>query len=109
MNSFSIPKQVLAGFAIAVFALCMGVYFGTKLRGEDVGGFLLRLFYFLAAIAVLKSIFEWGRIRGFPIRREDGRIHFGHLIRNLTMTIVAVPLLMILSGPFVMAVFQLAR
>ncbi len=109
MNSFPSPKQVLAGFAIAVFALCMGVYFGTKLGGEGTGGFLLRLFYLLAAIAVLKSIFEWGRIRGFPIRREDGRIHFGHLIRNLTMAVVVVPLLMILSGPFVMAAFQLAR
>jgi hypothetical protein len=109
MNPISIPKQVLAGFAVAVFALCVGVYFGTKLGGEDVGSFLLCLFYFLAAVATLKSIFEWGRIRGFPIRREDGRIHFGHVIRNLTMVVVVVPLLMILSGPFVIATFQLAR
>lgn len=109
MNSFPIPKQVLAGLAIAVLALCMGVYFGTKLGGEEAGSFLLRLFYLLAAIAVLKSIFEWGRIRGFPIRSETSRIHFGNLIRNLTMAVVVVPLLMILSGPFVMAAFQLAR
>lgn len=109
MNSIPIPKQVLAGFVGAVVALCIGVYFGTKLSGVDYGGFLPRLFCLLACVAVLKSVFEWGRIRGFPIRREDGRIHFEHLIRNLAMVAVVVPLLVILGGPFVMAAFQLAR
>lgn len=109
MNSLSIPRQVLAGFAIAIFALCLGVYFGTKLGGDDAGTFLLRLFSLLAMVAVLKSVFAWGRIRGFSLRNEDGRINIGHLVRNLTMVAVVVPIFMILSGPFVMAAFRLAR
>lgn len=109
MNSSLVPRQLLPGFAVAVLALGLGVYFSTKLAHEEIGGFLLRLFSLLALLAFVKTVLAWGRIRGYPLRREDGRIHFGHLVRNLTMAAVVTPVFMILSGPFVMAAFQLAR
>ena len=74
-----------------------------------MGGFLFRLFYLLAGVAALKTVFAWGRTRGFPIRHDDGRIRFGHLVRNLTMAILVAPLLLLASGPFVMVAFHLGR
>ena len=87
----------------------LGVYGRTKLAGEEVGLFTLRAFYALAAVAVLKSVFIWGAARGFPIRREDGRIHFAHLVRNLVMVVVAVPMILLIAAPLSLMAFQLAR
>ena len=109
MTTSSIPKQSAAGFLLAASTVALGVYFGTKLAREDAGLFLLRLFYLLAAVAVLKSVFTWGAARGFPIRREDGRIHFQHLFRNLVMAGIAVPIVLILAAPLSFLAFQLAR
>lgn len=99
----------MIGFALAGVAVAVGVYFGTKLAGEEVGLFTLRAFYALAAVAVLKSVFIWGAARGFPIRREDGRIHFAHLVRNLVMVVVAVPMILLIAAPLSLMAFQLAR
>jgi len=109
MNTLSMPKQSAAGFALAAIATALGVYFDTKLASEEVGHFLFRVFLALAALAVLKAVFVWGAARGFPIRREDGRIHLAHLVRNLVMAAVAVPVLLLLAAPLWSVAFQLAR
>src|SRR4051812_42031106 len=99
MTTSPIPKQSVGGLILAAITVALGVYFGTKLASEGAGPFLLRVFYGLAALAVLKSVFIWGEARGFPIRREDGRIHFAYLFRNLVMALVAVPVILILAAP----------
>lgn len=109
MTTSSIPKQSAAGFVLAAVTVALGVYFGTKLASEEAGLFLLRVFYVLAGVALLKSVFIWGHARGFPIRREDGRIHLPHLIRNLVMVVVAVPVLLLLAAPLSYLAFQFAR
>ena len=109
MTTSSIPKQSVGGFILAAVTVALGVYFGTKLASEGAGIFLLRLFYSLAAVAALKSVFIWGEARGFPIRREDGRIHFANLFRNLVMAVVAAPVILILAAPLSLVAFQLAR
>src|SRR3954466_4474363 len=105
----SIPKQSAAGFALAVVTVAIGVYFGTKLASEGTGLFLLRLFYFLAAAAVFKAVFIWGEARGYPIRREDGRIHFASLFRNIVMAATIAPIVLLLAIPLCLLAFQLAR
>jgi hypothetical protein len=109
MTTSSIPKQSAGGLALAAVTVALGVYFGTKLASEGAGLFLLRLFYALAAAAVLKSVFIWGEARGFPIRREDGRLHFAHLFRNLVMAVIAIPVVLLLAAPLSWLAFQLAR
>ena len=109
MTTLSMPKQSAVGFALAAVALALGVYFGTKLVNQGAGLFLLRVFYALAAIAVFKAVFIWGAARGFPIRREDGRILFAHLVRNLVMVVLAVPVFLLLASPLSFLAFQLAR
>jgi hypothetical protein len=109
MSTLSIPKQSVAGFALAGVTVALGIYFGTKLASEEAGLFLLRVFYVLAAVAVFKSVFIWGEARGFPIRREDGRIHFVHLFRNLVTVAIAIPVVLVLAAPLLLLAFQLAR
>lgn len=109
MTSSSLPKQSAAGFMLAAVTVAIGVYFGTKLASEDVGLFLVRVFYALAAAAVLRSVFIWGEARGFPIRRKDGRLHFGHLFRNLVMAAIAVPVLLLVAAPLALLAFHFAR
>jgi hypothetical protein len=109
MTILSIPKQSAAGFMLAAVTVALGVYFGTKLASEGTGLFLLRLFYALAAAALLKSVFIWGEARGFPVRKEDGRIHLASLFRNLVMAAVAVPVVLIFAAPLSIPAFQLAR
>jgi len=109
MTTSSIPKQSAGGFFLAAVTVALGVYFGTKLASEETGLFLLRVFYALAAAAALKSVFIWGEARGFPIRREDGRIHFQYLSRNLVMAGIAVPTVLILAAPLSFLAFQLTR
>ena len=109
MTTSSIPKQSVGGLILAAITVALGVYFGTKLASEGAGLFLLRLFYALAAAALLKSVFIWGEARGFPIRREDGRIHFAYLFLNLVMTLVAAPVVLMLAVPLSLLAIQLAR
>jgi len=109
MSTSSIPKASAAGLVLAGVTMALGVYFGTKVADQNVGLFLLRLFYALAAAAVLKSVFLWGEARGFPIRRHDGRLHGAHLIRNLVMAAITVPVVLIVAAPLVLLAFELAR
>ena len=109
MTTSSIPKQSAAGFILAAVTLALGVYFGTKLASEETWLFLLRVSYVLAGAVLLKSVFIWGHARGFPIRRENGRLHFPHLVRNLVMAVVAVPILLLLAAPLSYLAFQFAR
>ncbi len=109
MTRLSIPKQSAAGVALAAVTVALGVYFGTKLANEEAGLFVLRVFYALAAVAVFKSVFIWGAARGFPIRRQDGRILFAHLPRNLVMVVIAIPVVLFLAAPLSLLAFQLAR
>ncbi len=109
MTALSIPKQSAAGFALAAITVALGVYFGTKLASEATALFWLRVFYAMATVLVVKSVFIWGETRGFPIRRADGRIHFAHLFRNLVMAAIAIPVVLLLAAPLSWLAFQLAR
>ena len=109
MTTSSIPRQSAVGFIVASVIIAVGVYFGTKLAGEKTGIILLRLFYVLATVTLLKSVFAWGEARGFPIRRENGRIDLAHLFRNLIMAVVAAPVVLAFSAPLSLVAFQLAR
>lgn len=103
--TMSLPGEARAGFALAVLAVALGVYLSTRLGSPD----LLRLFYGLAALALLKAVFAWGAARGFPIRREDGRLHPDHLVRNLAMAFLAIPIVLLGAAPLALIAFQLAR
>lgn len=109
MNSLALPRQTAAGFLLAACSLAAGVYFATRLAAEPSGHFLLLVFYALAGLALLKAVLVWGAARGYPIRRADGRLHLAHLLRNLLMAALAIPLLLILSAPLAMLAFSLAR
>jgi hypothetical protein len=101
-------REIAGGFVLAGFALCLGVYFGVK-AGAEGGAALMRLFYGVAALIVLKFTFAWGRHRGFPVKREDGRIVISHVFRNLTMAVIVWGLLLFVFGPIVTIALHFAR
>lgn len=108
MNALPTPKQIVGGFALAAATLCVGVYLSTT-AGDLGGTALMRLFYAIAVLIVLKLTFAWGRLRGFPAIRDDGRWALGHIVRNLVMAALLWCMLLIVSAPFVMVAFKLAR
>lgn len=101
----TLPRQTIASAALAMSTLALGVYLGTKTANQDV----LRVFYILALVALAKGIFTWGDARGFPIRSADGTLQLPHLVRNLVMTLLAAPIVILFSVPLAMLAFQLAR
>ncbi len=108
MNATITPKEIVAGFAVAGVTLCLGIYFSMK-AGGDTGTLLIRVFYVLAALIVLKFTFAWGCMRGFPTRRQDGSIAVSHLMRNLVMSAIVWCALLFLFAPVVMLTFKLTR
>ena len=108
MNAIITRKEIAAGFAVAGATLCFGIYFSTKAGGEG-GTAIIRIFYFLAVFIVLKFTFAWGRIRGFPAKREDGRVAISHVMRNLVMSVIVWCALILLFAPIMMFTFKLAR
>lgn len=108
MTTTITPKGIASGFALAGLTLSVGVYCGVK-AGDDGGTALLRLFYIVAVLIVLKYTFAWGRRRGFPVRREDGSIAISHVFRNLVMAAIVWAMLLLVFAPLVMLAFKLAR
>jgi hypothetical protein len=98
MTTTNPSEEIAGGFVLAGFTLCLGVYFGVK-AGEEGGAALMRLFYGVAALIVLKYTFAWGCHRGFPAKREDGSIVVSHVLRNLTMAALVWGLLLFVFGP----------
>jgi hypothetical protein len=108
MNPCLSHKEIAAGYLVAGVTLCLGIYFGMNIEG-NIGTMLVRGFYLLAVLIVLKFTFAWGRIRGFAARREDGSIAVSHVLRNLVMAGIVSAVLLFLLAPFMMLVFKLTR
>jgi hypothetical protein len=108
MTSSITHKEIATGYLVAGVTLCLGFYFGIKAEG-DAGTMLVRVFYLLAVLIVLKFTFAWGRSRGFAARREDGRIALSHVLRNLVMAAIVMAALSFLFAPVMMLMFKITR
>lgn len=108
MTTTNTPKEIAGGFALAGITLCLGVFFSVK-AGDQGGTAVMRLFYLVAILTVLKFTFAWGRLRGFPARREDGSIALSHVFRNLVMAAIVWGVLLLAFSPLVMLAFKLAQ
>jgi hypothetical protein len=102
-------KEIAAGFAVAAATLCLGFYLSVLVRREDVSTLFLRGFGLLAIGIVLKYTFALGRLRGFPVRREDSSIDVSNLLRNLVAAAIVLFCVVFLSGPFIAASIRFAR
>lgn len=112
MNAILPSRQVLIGYACAVFTFCLGVYFHGRFAAveeREAGMFLLRLFQLLAVMALLKATFQWGRSRGFPVRSEDGRLLFDNLLSNLVMAGLVIIVLVLVCSPLIVAAVRLGH
>ena len=76
-----------AGYALAATTLGLGVMFSRQIEPEP-GAALLKLFYGLTILIILRVTFLWGARRGFPLRRANGSFAFDHLFRNLVMSLL---------------------
>jgi hypothetical protein len=102
------PTEIASGFACAVATLCLGLYLSVKAGGE-AGTLLIRIFYILAVLIVLRFTFAWGQIRGFPLRGHDGGIALSHVLRNLVMAAIVWVVLLFISAPLMSLAFDFAR
>ncbi|MEN9663064.1 MAG: hypothetical protein RL324_2013 [Verrucomicrobiota bacterium] len=109
MNRAVTPKEITAGYALAVITLCLGLYLGIKVGREDVGSLFLKGFYLMALLIVLKYTFSWGHQRGFPVADSDGRMSITNVLRNLVMTAIVWGLLLLVSAPLAMLAVRLAQ
>lgn len=107
MNSSSFPRGIALGYLMAGLTLCLGVFLGTK-AGDD-GGLFLKGFYWLSVLIVIKVTFDWGRLRGYPMVREDGTLAVSHIVRCAVMCLLAWVSLLLIFAPLTMAAFKLAR
>lgn len=108
MTTTNTPKEIAVGFALAGLTLCLGTFLAIK--AGDVGGTaLLRIFYIVAVLIVLKFTFAWGQYRGFPARREDGSIVISHVLWSFVMALIVWAVLLLLFAPLVMVAFTLAK
>lgn len=108
MNRSLAFREIFGGYTAAGCTLCLGVYLGT-VAGDVTGSYLVKAFYGLALVMVLKSTFQWGMLRGFPATRESGHIAIENIVRNLVMAAIAWFVLILIFAPFIFAAFRLAR
>ncbi len=108
MNAVTTRKEIAAGFALAALTLCAGFWFSVR-AGELGATALMRIFGLIAILIVVKYTFALGRLRGFPARRGDGRLHFENCLRNLFAAAIVFFCVMWLSGPFVAAIVTAGR
>jgi hypothetical protein len=101
-------KEITAGYVLAGVTLCLGFYFSLKV-GDEYGGAFLKIFNLLAALVILNFPFAGGRWRGFAVRREDGSIALGHVVRNLVMSVIVWMGVVFISAPLAMPVFRFNR
>ena len=97
-------KTIMGGYAVAGFTLILGFLLSLKVSpvvvgSVDVGTLYLRGFYFLALAIVFNFTIAWGRMRGFPLRLENGQFSFAHLLRVSVMTAIVWFAICFLSGP----------
>ena len=76
-----------ARYALAATTLGLGVLFSRQIAPEH-GAALLKLFYGLTILIILRVTFLWGARRGFPLRRANGSFAFDHFSRNLVMSLL---------------------
>jgi hypothetical protein len=108
MSSSVSRKDIAGGYFVAAAILCLGYYFGMQVEGS-AGTMLVRGFYVLAGLVVLKVTFAWGRIRGFAAKGDDDRIVFSHVLRILVMAAIVSAALLLLTAPMMMLAFKLTR
>ena len=108
MTATNTPKEIAAGFALAGLTLGLGVYLSMK-AGDEGGTAVIRIFYAVAVLIVLRVTFAWGRRRGFPAVNEDGGIVVSNVLRNVVMAGLVWVVLILLIAPLIMAAFRLAR
>jgi hypothetical protein len=104
MNAINPRKEIAAGFFLAAITLCLGFYFGV--RAGEIGPFVIQVFGLVSCLIVMKYTFAIGRLRGFSIRKEDGRIDPTNLARNLVASLIAVYCIVFLSAPFIAAIIH---
>lgn len=102
--------MIAASYLMLPFVLlCLGIYIGVKMGRAGGGGLYLKVVYFLALPVALRCMFEWGRFRGFPARKEDGSIIAANVVRILIRSVVVWVWVCLTCTVIVMFVLQLAR
>lgn len=109
MNPTPRAWDVAGGYALAVAFLGLAVYLRLVIPVDPAGHYVTILLYFVAIVAAGRATFHWGALRGFPVRRENRRLNYPNLARNLVMAALAMSLLLFFSGPVVRFAVALAR
>lgn len=102
-------NEIVGGYALAGNTLCLGVYFSTLVGPGDAWLAVSRPFSILAALIVLKCTFDWGRLRGYPARRDDGAIAWTNVVRNLVMSAIVGIGVTFAAGPIAIVAVQLGK
>ena len=108
MNNVITRKEIAGSILLAAATLCIGVYFLAGV-GDPVGTTFLRFCCVVAFLIVLRCTFALGRLRGFAVRSETGKIHFENLIRNLVAAILIFFCVVWLAAPLLPALVKAAR
>ena len=64
---------------------------------------------FLGYVIIVFVTFDWGRMRGFPAKTDEGRYSGSNILRCLVMSFIMVIPVTLVAGPFLLITLRIIR